>query len=343
MTDNRPLPSPAETSLTEVSECPYCASGDLVVAYAGVRDRLHVSAAAWTYMRCRGCGSLVLSPRPSAGGLAALYPERYTATPGEGRSSGLLQSAIVAAERVFFSLQYRTQRNVVVEGAPVPATPTPTVLDVGCGNGRRLLQFRDLGMDVRGVDFRAELAHDVRRAGLPVHECDVEHLDDVVLAESIDIVTAFYVLEHANDVGRMISACRAVLQPGGWLAAAVPLAAGCQEIRFGARWSQIVEAPRHTTLPSLRGLTRLLTDLGFCDISVVPESALARGAMLALSIVPESAGSLVASDPAPRRLLRRALAGAALAPGVAYALAEDRLWGRPSAAIVLARKDPATA
>jgi len=343
MTDGRPLPSPTGTSLTEVSACPYCASGDLVIAYTGVRDHFHVSDAAWSYVRCRDCGSLLLSPRPSAGGLAALYPERYTGTPGEGRSSGLLQAAIVAAERVFFSLQYRTQRKVVVEGTPVPATPTPTaVLDVGCGNGRRLLQFHDLGMDVRGVDFRAELSHDVRRAGLTVLECDVERLNDVVPAESIDIVTAFYVLEHADRVGRMISACRAVLRPGGWLAAAVPLAASCQEIRFGARWSQIVEAPRHTTLPSVRGLTRLLTDIGFTDISVVPESALLRGAMLALSVVPESEASLVSSDSAPRRLLRRALAGAALGPGVAYALAEDRLWGRPSAAIVLAQKAPAT-
>jgi SAM-dependent methyltransferase len=336
-------PSSTEPSLIEVSACPYCTSGDLTVAYTGVRDHLHVSAAAWTYMRCRDCGSLLLSPRPSAAGLAALYPDNYVAAPGQGGSGGLIQSAIVVAERVFFGLQYRAQRRLVLKGTSVPSTPAPALLDVGCGNGRRLLQFRDLGMNVQGVDFRAAPADDVRRAGLPVHECNVEHLDDVVSAESIDIVTAFYVIEHVGDVRRMIGACRTVLRAGGWLAVAVPLAAGCQEIRCGARWSQIVEAPRHTTIPSLRGLTCLLTHLGFRDISVVPESALARGAMLALSVVPESAGSLVASDPSLPRLLRRILVGAALVPGVACAVAEDRLWRRPSAVIVVARKDPSKA
>jgi SAM-dependent methyltransferase len=185
-------------------------------------------------------------------------------------------------------------------------------------------------------------ADDVRRAGLPVHECNVEHLDEVVPEESIDIVTAFYVLEHADDLRRMVDACRAVLRSGGWLAAAVPLAGSCQEGRFGARWSQVAEAPRHTTLPSRTGLIRLLTDVGFSDIAIVSEGALMRASMLALSIVPQSEGSLVALDPTLRRLLRRAVAGAAILPGVVYAVAEDRLWRRPSAVIVLARKERAT-
>ena len=334
------MPASDDGRPTEVSTCDWCGSADLAVAYADVHDRLGVSTAAWTYMRCGVCGSLLLSPRPSSAQLAALYPANYCTTLSEGGSGGPLRVAIASAERIFFGLQHRTQRDIVVTGAQLAPGRAPTMLDVGCGSGRRLLQFRDLGMDVRGVDFRVELAEDVRRAGLSVLECDVEHLDDAIPAESVDIATAFYVLEHAHDPARMVGACRSVLRPGGWLAAAVPLAASCQEMRFGARWSQIVEAPRHTTIPSPLGITRLLDGMGFTDVSIVPDSALARAAMVALSTVHGSEGSIVAADPGLRRLLRRALAGAALVPGLAYAFAEDRLWDRPAAAIVLARKGP---
>ena len=62
------------------------------------------------------------------------------------------------------------------------------------------------------MDFRAESADE---GGLsdPVYECDIHHLDDVVPASSLDVITTFYPLEHADDAMQMLHACRAALRP----------------------------------------------------------------------------------------------------------------------------------
>ena len=327
-------------SLVDVSTCPFCGSDDLRPAFAGVRDHLRVSQESWTYVRCPRCRSLVLSPRPKAEDLASLYPATYTAPTGIPRATGVLPAALAAAEAVFFALQYRDQLRRVADLASTVRSRIPALMDVGCGNGRRLMQFRRLGMEVAGADFRPEPADDVRAAGIPVYECDIQRLDDVVDAESVDVITAFYVIEHADDPGQMLRSCRNVLRPDGWIAVAVPLAASCQEAVFGDRWSQVVEAPRHTAIPSREGMTRLLRATGFDDVEAVPESVALRAGLIALSLVPDGTASMLADDPTARRFAQRALAGAALVPGIAGALVETHLPQGSGAAVFLARKRP---
>ena len=321
-----------------VTHCPYCAGDRLLPEHSGLRDRLHVSRAVWSFSRCGDCGSLILSPRPEPDAMAGYYPTAYTITPGRKRAQGALSAFVAHGERLFFGLQDRTQRRRMIGGAKVTGASRPRLLDVGCGDGRRLQQYAALGLDVAGADFRSDSTASLRQAGVDVYECAVERLDETVEPGSFDIVTASYVLEHVNDPRRMLSACRTVLKPGGWLALAVPLAGCLQDEYLGPRWSQVNEVPRHMTIPSPRGLSLVLREAGLDELSMTPDSAIACAAMLTLSYIPESAASIVASDPTPRRVARRALAGAMLVPTTVWSLVENHVLHRPASVIVHARK-----
>ena len=94
------------------------------------------------------------------------------------------------------------------------------MLEAGCGRGEFLSHFRDLGLDVCGIDASpsaAEYPH-----GIPVSVCDIEKKGIPYEDESFDVVYSKSLIEHFNDPEIFIrEACRA-LKPGGMLLTLVP-------------------------------------------------------------------------------------------------------------------------
>jgi 2-polyprenyl-6-hydroxyphenyl methylase / 3-demethylubiquinone-9 3-methyltransferase len=94
-----------------------------------------------------------------------------------------------------------------------------SVLDVGCGGGLLSEEFAMLGCQVTGVDrsvptLAAARAH-AARGGLDIRylEGDAARLpfDD----EQFDVACCCDVLEHVDDVGRVVAEIARVLRPGG--------------------------------------------------------------------------------------------------------------------------------
>ncbi len=319
-----------------VGACPFCGGERLVAAYAGVRDQLGMSEGAWDWVRCLRCGSLLLSPRPPGEALAAFYPDEYAAAPAETSATGAAARLVHALEDLLFALQSSGQARIVrrLTGAAAGAR----MLDVGCGSGRQLERFRRMGFAVRGVDLRPEAVEEVRRRGIEAEVCAAESVAAVVPPGSLDLVTAFASLEHADDVRLMLAALHQVLRPGGWVALEVPVTPSCDERAFGTRWRSLTEAPRHTSIPSPSGMAALLRDGGFEDVRVAPDPVIMLGAASVLSMVPGADATLVWQGAGVRGGVRRLAAGLAVLP--ATVRAAWSVWGarRPSLVIVVARK-----
>lgn len=95
------------------------------------------------------------------------------------------------------------------------------VLDVGCGGGLLAEPMAQMGARVTGIDAGADAvriagAH-ASETGVPVtyRNATVEAL--AADGERFDVVLAMEILEHVADVDLFLSACAAVLEPGGTL------------------------------------------------------------------------------------------------------------------------------
>jgi SAM-dependent methyltransferase len=98
------------------------------------------------------------------------------------------------------------------------------VLDVGCGRAEWLTLLRDEGVPASGVDANPDFVAAGRAAGLDVVQGDaVEHLLGRAPG-SLDLVTAFHLVEHLDTDAllALFAAARQALRPGGCLLLETP-------------------------------------------------------------------------------------------------------------------------
>ncbi|MFO0799782.1 MAG: class I SAM-dependent methyltransferase [Gemmataceae bacterium] len=317
--------------------CLYCGGRDLDTLYTGVRDRLGHVPGERTFLRCRACGSAVLDPLPRTDELPGFYPPVYTFSAG-GHGGGLLRRAVAAAEyRLFFAPQYRAQVKAVTRACG-SAGAGRTLLDVGCGHGLRLVEFRRLGFAVHGLDLQPEAVAYLRaELNVPAECGDVTALPRLYAPASFDVVTAFHLIEHVPDVEQLLADVATVLKPGGTLVAATPLVDAPQVRLFGKRWAGVTEAPRHVALASREGLRRACARAGFGDVSFFPDSALGCAGVVGLSVVSGSSVTRAYSGPL-RGLLARLAGGAVTLAALPWCLFENHVLRRPPLGIIVTRK-----
>ncbi|HWH99455.1 MAG TPA: methyltransferase domain-containing protein [Propionibacteriaceae bacterium] len=143
----------------------------------------------------------------------------------------------------------------------------PRVLDIGCGRGEWLTVLHAARIPAAGVDAHPEFVEAAQTRGLDVVEGDaIEHLRSLP-ADSLDLVTAFHLIEHLDveTLLALLAAAQRVLRPGGCLLFETP---NPSNLTMAAR--DFYNDPTHRTpLPS--ALTEfLLSASGFAEIEVRP-------------------------------------------------------------------------
>jgi SAM-dependent methyltransferase len=98
------------------------------------------------------------------------------------------------------------------------------VLDIGCGRGEWLSLLQQVGVRAAGVDSHTAFVEAGRAQGLDIVEGDgVDHLCSLP-ANSLDLVTAFHLIEHLDieTVLTLVAAAHNVLRVGGCLLLETP-------------------------------------------------------------------------------------------------------------------------
>ncbi len=97
------------------------------------------------------------------------------------------------------------------------------ILDVGCGGGILAEAMAGSGAQVTGIDLAAKAlrvaqlhALEAQTPNLEYREVSVETLAQEQ-AQSFDVVTCMEMLEHVPDPASVVSACAALVKPGGWV------------------------------------------------------------------------------------------------------------------------------
>jgi 2-polyprenyl-3-methyl-5-hydroxy-6-metoxy-1,4-benzoquinol methylase len=291
--------------------------------YQGLVDELFGAAGSWSMRACEraGCGMLWLDPCPLEDDLGLAYERYYTHRAPANR--GRLHAIYWSAARAWLAARFGYRDSApglpwtllapVFDALPgrreqleqsvmfLDARPGGRLLDVGCGDGARLLRMRELGWRVTGTDLDERALEQARRAGLDVKQGTLaeQHFP----SGAFDAVTLSHVIEHVPDPLETLRECRRVLALDGVVMVVTPNAESMGHARWGARWRGL-EPPRHLQVFTWDALEAVARSAGFARTSMRTVARIA-GTIAIESLVPASVEGRAAVPADVRELARR--------------------------------------
>ena len=204
----------------------------------------------WSVKECEACEVLALSPRPSETELPRIYPANYYAYDFTGKKSiGYMVKALLDRRSAGAYLKY--------------AASPGNVLDVGCGDGRLLQTFAELGVPaerLHGVELDARAVEAARAHGFRVEQ---KRFEDVDYPDGFfQVAVLQQVIEHVPDPRKMIEKLGRVMAPGGAVILETPNTASWDHGLFEKRYWGGYHIPRHFFLFNKRSLRRLVGECG---------------------------------------------------------------------------------
>ncbi len=182
---------------------------------------LELDASPWTLVKCIECEFVFTSPRLSDESLARIYSEEYyeNADQYAAQQVDLPSSDHKDLARQAMRLLSTSERNL-------------TSMDVGCGGGRLVEAFSNVGFQASGVEPSEATVRVARNAGREITVQDVSQLK----TDSFDCVTAMHVLEHVTSPADFMENLFRITRPGGLCVIEVPNFASKAAKEQGADW-----------------------------------------------------------------------------------------------------------
>jgi 2-polyprenyl-3-methyl-5-hydroxy-6-metoxy-1,4-benzoquinol methylase len=289
--------------LEPVPACPVCRSAARVLLQQDLVDNaFFVAPGRWTLYRCTQCNSAYLDPCPTAASIGNAYGVYYTHSADGPRTTsnkpGIVRHLKLALTNGYVNSRYgtrrqpasrvgvwlakvlplrRQKRDAEFRYLPKPR-PGQRLLDIGCGNGDFLVNARDAGWDVVGIDPDPKAVAAAKQRDLEVSVGSIE----LFATESgcFDAITLSHVLEHLHEPVQFIQAVHRLLKPGGVIFIDTPNIESRGARRWGRNWRGL-ETPRHLVLFSRAGLIGMLQAGGFEHIETKRRTTVRQSMYLA--------------------------------------------------------------
>lgn len=204
----------------------------------------------FTVAHCDQCGFDVTTPQPGAQDMAAYYPSGYYGATEDRRFPDIIEKL----QNALYTLRVR-------EVEAVANKEPGRVLDVGCGRGVLLQEFRRRGWEVQGTELSEQAASYARNTfNIPVEIGSLETLQ--FPPNHFDAVTLWHVLEHVGNPRALLAEINRILKPDGVLLVAVPNFGSLEARVAKDKWFHL-DVPRHVTHFSQATLESALNDGGF--------------------------------------------------------------------------------
>lgn len=290
---------------SEQSHCPICGNPGIEL-YSGIEDHLFGCPGVWNIKLCtaRDCGVAWLDPMPNADDIWKAYTTYYTHHGASGQKPRSHVSLSGKITRYFYKrllmriLPVKKSRRDV-NYMYLLGSPPGRLLEVGCGKGRGLKRFHDLGWQVEGQEVDPVAAQGVRdKFGIPAHVGELHELG--IDGETYDAIVLNHVIEHVYNPVGLISECHRLLRKGGTLVVVTPNIESIGHRIFKENWRGL-EPPRHICIYTSRALKNVACKSGFANPEVWTTPANAEAIAFA-SLV---AGSVAAQAPDERQGYRK--------------------------------------
>jgi len=216
------------------------------------------------------CGLAWLDPAPVEEDLHKAYVNYYTHYVDTQKTfRGPLRFLLSLTRRLFRIKAERHKLDLMW----LHNSASGRLLEIGCGDGERLLGFQRLDWEVEGNDTDPHACKRAEGLGLKI-QCG--QLTDLGLPSNhFDAVIMNHVIEHLHNPVETLVECRRVLKPGGLLSVVTPNINGFGHRFFGSFWRGL-EPPRHLRLYSVRSLARSAQAAGFTSINMWTTAARAE-------------------------------------------------------------------
>jgi SAM-dependent methyltransferase len=247
------------------SVCDLCGAANVVEVLALGRRAL---------VECSGCGLVRLDPITTSDELHAVYEEGdYYTTRPPVISDDFAERLRVAVLRTFWGYGNGTDsassavlrillRPLKYRVMPVPFPRGLPVLDIGCGNGQRLLELQHFGhTQLYGVEPTGGAARQAQRATeATIYPTTLEEAP--LQPAHFGLVIMNQVLEHVPSPRTTLRNVRSLLRADGTLYLTVPNFGSLEARVFGEHWAGL-RIPEHLHHFTPRALRRLIEESGF--------------------------------------------------------------------------------
>ena len=240
-------------------DCPVCGTIEKELLFQD-RNRREGYAIETGLVRCTRCGMRYLDPAPSSFDWLSEYSKVHSIAVSRQRPrTGL---TIRAAEYVIARWVRLWSSRTNWHTAPHEPGHGRRLLDIGCGNGKKLIAYQDRGFEVYGIDVAAEAIAQARQH-VPegcfqvgtFEEADYPH-------DYFDVIRFDNVLEHVYDPKTFLQKAHLLLRPGGTAFGFVPSGSGPTVTLMG-KYSINSWVPFHLNLFTPGCLRDLAEDAGF--------------------------------------------------------------------------------
>ena len=224
------------------------------------------------YRECERCESVNLAEKVSSD--TKLYPDNYysfSVDPAQTFKGFLprflatvMTKSSLKGNRLFlgFMFRYAPMREVrtlasilLSVSAAYSGSVSKRILDVGTGSG--VLPFV-LGLANRSFTIGIDpfLATEKKTKSFELRQASVQDIH-----ETFDLILFNHSLEHMHDIEQSLAHAKSLLESGGTIVVRIPTVSSQAWDTYRENWFQL-DAPRHTCIPSRKGLEKLATSCG---------------------------------------------------------------------------------
>ena len=249
------MPPGPSADQPRLSRCPVCTCDTLVYQFT------HAST---PVVRCESCGLLLRNPQPSDAELAAIYTDTSFLGSGAEEDDDGFAREVHALKRA--TAAGYLNRIEAYRGWTPESRRGRTLLEVGSGLGNLLLEARDRGYAVTGIEYApASVATANARLGASVVlQGTLESAD--LAPGSFDVCVLADVIEHVRDPLASVARAWELLRPGGTLFVATPSLDSWSARLMRQRWVEF--KTEHLFYFDSRTLQTLLLRAGFAGVRI---------------------------------------------------------------------------
>jgi SAM-dependent methyltransferase len=225
------------TDLVEVNVCDSCGNNNFTIA---------LDADPWMLVRCTSCNLVFTNPRYSDEDLTRLYSNEYYEIAQTYYEQQVLPPSM---EHLHLAKKTRGYFGSSFAGRSI---------DIGCGGGRLVEAFSQVGFDATGIEPNKKTALFASQTGKAVSSEQLGNL----CTNDYACVTAIHVLEHVVSPKEFVTDLFRILEPEGICIIEVPNFESKESRKLGVDWGALHPSTHlfHFTPDTL---SSLLTSVGF--------------------------------------------------------------------------------
>lgn len=245
--------------------CPVCGQRKYKKLFIN-KDTTYGLEGDYQVVECNDCGLWFQNPQPTQESLPLLYPDDYG--PYKGKGAHRFERILAVIQNYNFS---RINLNTKLDYDIIQLRPAQDkhakLLEIGCANGRRLIDLYNAGYDnLCGTDLS-----DVARDMLTIRHIDFKcgDIEDILKSyqnEEFETIIMSMVLEHLKRPGYVLREIYRILKPGGSFLVST-VTRDCLEWHIFKGNAALFDLPRHMVFFDKRQLIKFLKQY-FTDIEL---------------------------------------------------------------------------